>query len=214
MPDEIRPLLGTLRSDAAERWFFPGRGNFYAACEEEIATLIRGPESSPLRPDGRRISRLYYRTAPGSGYTSHWPGISAATGAGDAPSPSTMAAAAPPGGGPGNAPPVNFSRLQIRPPPRFPGEDRWGIPRDISRGIRFPGNAYPSDFPGSRMRSRDISRRISRIPREIPREFPGTRLPKPEKLAPGEGRGGRFLPFCCNSYYPVQDKYAFLIGIL
>ena len=57
----------------------------------ENATLIRGPASVPPRPDGRRISRIYYRTPPGAGYPAYWPGSSAETGTGDASFPGTIA---------------------------------------------------------------------------------------------------------------------------
>ena len=49
------------------------------------ATLIRGLAPSQLRPDGRRISRIYYSTPPGSGYPVYWRGSSAETGTGEAP---------------------------------------------------------------------------------------------------------------------------------
>ena len=160
----------------------------------KIAPLILGPASSPLRPDGSRISRLYYRTAPGSGYTAHWPGISAATGAGDAPSPSTTAATQPPGDDPRNASPGKFLAFGNTPSPGSPGQtDRWGISRGNSTGNTFPANCTP----------REISREM-RHP-GIPRISRETAAEAKKVGAAGRGIDGRFLP----SRYPAKWNIAF-----
>ena len=126
--------------------------------------LAKSLSAIPPEARGGRLAAVYSGTATGPGFSAHWPGCSAGTGAGNAPVPCE---------GPKSTRPA-MAR---------------GIPQcsEYASAAKYPWilAAQPGNFHGN------FARGFSRGNLDISRtpgffwEFPGRRMPHPKKLAPG-----------------------------
>ena len=119
-----------------------------------------GRMAIPLESRSGLMTAEYSGSAPASGFPAPWPGVSAETGAGQAPSPGTGAEIQPPGDRPANFPglricisreirrgisgildaraanPLSFPRMESHVPGEIQGDSPVNIPSPISRGNR------------------------------------------------------------------------------